>query len=69
MLINITPVILWIQMAYLLGTVIWILLFFWMQTYFPDRCWASWIFLFISVIVFAINFLCLSWSETTIADV
>lgn len=55
-------------MAYLLGTVIWILLFFWMQTYFPDRCWASWIFLFVPLIVFAINFLCLSWSETTIAD-
>lgn len=64
----IRPIVPWIQIAYILATLFWILLFFWLQTYFPYRCWISWIFLFIPLFVFAINYLHLSWSDLGIID-
>lgn len=44
-----------IQILYILGSIIWILIFFWIKLYFKDHM--SWIFLFIPLIVFVINFI------------
>lgn len=44
-----------IQIIYIIATIIWIILFFWLKSYFDDCL--SWIFLFIPIVIFSINYI------------
>ena len=53
-----------IQILYIIGSIIWIIIFFWIKTYFVDAY--SWIFLIIPLIVFFINYKFSDYSDFTI---
>ena len=53
-----------IQIVYIIMTIIWIIIFFWLKSYFNDLF--SWLFLFIPIIIFSINYINLKKINTLI---
>lgn len=55
-----------IQIIYIISAVIWIMLFFWLKSYFND-CF-SWIFLLIPLIIYSINYINLQHITINVED-
>ena len=47
-----------IQIVYIIAAILWIIVFFWVKAYFSDTI--SWLFIFIPLVVFSINYLSLT---------